>query len=178
MQHYVIGFYNRDGSCLLRGTTRIFHYNSVTDKSLLFYSRRPTPRRNTDHFLTEFEPTALAIVRKLGLSFRFCTIITIYSRSGTSSYFDRATVVYIPSGLSLQINRPSFHPSSYSTSIWIPLVFSPGWLPAVCGSGYVAHAYRWQKAKTVSDSDTSMFNKMSIRVTITDDRIYGTAVVC
>jgi hypothetical protein len=102
-------------------------------------------------------------------------MITICMRSfrtGLSSCFDRATVVYIPCGLSLQISRFSFHPSTYGTSIWIPPLFSPGWLPAFGGSDSVAHACRWQKAKTVPDSNTSMFNKMSIRVTITDDHIY------
>jgi hypothetical protein len=49
-------------------------------------------------------------------------------------------------------------------------------LPARGSSGSVAHACGWQKAKTVPDSNTSMFNKMSIRVTITDDHFYGAAV--
>ena len=32
------------------------------------------------------------------------------------------------------------------------------------------------KRRKLPDSNTGMFNKMSIRVTITDDRIYGAAM--
>jgi hypothetical protein len=74
-------------------------------------------------------------------------------------------------------NQSALIPSQHLRHlIRIPLVFSAGWLPALGGSASVAHACKWQTAKTVPDSNTSMFNKMSICVTITDGHIYGAAV--